>query len=294
MGQPCDHCRQRAVECSYSFRLGAVESSGRDAVQDIELGAFTDIQPLTVAESNVNPPPMVFGDEPLFGYLGGYTSVSDMLECSDNNQDWLDFVGLATGTFQPSSTNVKTRLDNYTFHFLDNFTKKSGLVESFDCGTFEQRVQVVSSFLETEGHTVKTTDFNSTLANFDSAMHHPQIPIADLPDPLIIQTHQILLDVKEVVTVKPRNSVVSLEWSSILEQTCMQFFSPRNLRRFLELFWQIWHPNVNFVHRPTFEPANSKSILVAAMALIGPYFSLFILPILSAETPPSVYRETKL
>jgi hypothetical protein len=242
-----------------------------------------------VAGSNVNPPPVVFEDESLLGYLGSYTSVSDMLECSDNNQDWLDFVSLATGTFQASSTNIKTRLDNYTFHFLDNFTKRSGLVESFDCGTFEQRVQVVSSFLETEGHVAKTTNFDTTLAHVDPAMHHTLLHIADLPDPLIIQTHQILLDVKEVVTVKPRNSVVSLEWSTILEQTCMQFFSPRNLRRFLELFWQIWHPNVNFVHRPTFEPANSKSILVAAMALIGSYFSPFNLLILSAQTPSPVY-----
>lgn len=290
MGQPCNHCRQRSVECSYSFGLGAVESSGRDATQDVELGSFIEIQPLTVTGSNADPPPVVFGDDSLFGYLGSYTSVSDMLEGSDNNQDWLDFVGLATGTFQPSSTNAKTRLDNYTFHFLDNFTKRSGLVESFDCGTFEQRVQVVSNFLETEG-------YDSTLAHIDSAMHQTMLPIADLPDPLIIQTHQILLDVKEVVTVKPRNSVVSLEWSTILEQTCMQFFSPPNLRRFLELFWQIWHPNVNFVHRPTFEPASSKSILVAAMALIGSYSSPFALLIHFAQNPaislPKQYGLTK-
>ncbi|RFN45078.1 c2h2 transcription factor [Fusarium flagelliforme] len=166
-----------------------------------------------------------------------------MLEGSTNNQDWLDFVSLAAGNFQIHEDN---NLDNYKFHFLDNFTRRSGLIDSFDCGTYEQRVQVVARFLETD------------------------IPCdASLADPLVIQTHQILLNIKEVVTVKPRNSVVELEWSTVLEQTCTQFFSPRNLRKFLALYWHIWHPNVNFVHRPTFEPAKAKSILVAAMALIG-------------------------
>ncbi|CAG7557605.1 unnamed protein product [Fusarium equiseti] len=166
-----------------------------------------------------------------------------MLEGSTNNQDWLDFVSLAAGNFQIHEDN---NLDNYRFHFLDNFTRRSGLVDSFDCGTYDQRVQVVARFLETD-------------VPYDAL----------LSDPLVSQTHQILLNIKEVVTVKPRNSVVELEWSTVLEQTCMQFFSPRNLRKFLALYWHVWHPNVNFVHRSTFEPAKAKSILVAAMALIG-------------------------
>jgi len=42
-----------------------------------------------------------------------------------------------------------------------------------------------------------------------------------------------------------------------------------NLQKYLELYWAIWHPNVNFVHRPTFNPIVCKSILLASMALIG-------------------------
>ncbi|KAF0637477.1 hypothetical protein FPSE5266_09730 [Fusarium pseudograminearum] len=207
-----------------------------------------DTQTLAVVESTVEPPTVVFGDDSQFDYLGNYTSVSDMLEGSYSNQDWLDFVNLTTGNVQLPEGNSQTRLDNYKFHFLDNFTSKSGLVDSFDCGTHDQRIQVVESFLESEICT-------------DS--------LPNLHDPLLIQTHQILLSIKEIVTTKPRNSVVELEWSPILEQICMQFFSPRNLRNFLALYWHIWHPNVNFVHRPTFEPSKAKSTLVAAMALIG-------------------------
>ena len=238
-GQPCERCRGKEVECCYSFESGSTASTGTIALE-IQPGRTSNAQSLVVTDG---PATVVFGDSSLFDYLGNYTSVSDMLEGSTNNQDWLDFVSLAAGNFQ---IHQDSNLDNYKFHFLDNFTRRSGLVDSFDCGTYEQRVQIVTRFLETD------------------------IPCHPLSmDPLTIQTHQILLNIKEVVTVKPRNSVVELEWSSVLEQTCMQFFSPQNLRKFLALYWHIWHPNVNFVHRPTFEPVKAKSILVAAMALIG-------------------------
>ncbi|RBR15653.1 uncharacterized protein FIESC28_07294 [Fusarium coffeatum] len=238
-GQPCERCRGKEVECCYSFESDAPPGAGTPDF-GIQPMAIANTQSLVGADG---PATVVFGDTPLFDYLGNYTSVSDMLEGSTNNQDWLDFVSLAAGNFQIHPDN---NLDNYRFHFLDNFTRRSGLVDSFDCGTYDQRVQVVERFEETD------------------------IPCdALLPDPLSIQTHQILLNIKEVVTVKPRNSVVELEWSTVLEQTYMQFFSPRNIRKFLALYWHIWHPNVNFVHRPTFDPAKAKSILVAAMALIG-------------------------
>ncbi|KAF5639477.1 C2H2 transcription factor [Fusarium tjaetaba] len=262
-GQPCEHCRRKSVQCIYSFGNGAAternlpmrqDSIGQD---DKQYGDETSL------------PTVVFGDDTLFDYLGNYTSVSDMLQGSDNSQDWLDFINLAAGHFQTIPTSPQSQLDNHTFHFLDNFTRKSGLVDSFDCGTFEQRVQVEASHASVEGRVTWTTELHELVHLNGSSGDLSQPQPLDLLDPLIIQTHQILLDMKEVVTVKPRNSVVELEWSTILEQTCIQFFSPHNLRKYLALFWHIWHPNVNFVHQPTFDPVTSKSILVACMALIG-------------------------
>ncbi|RGP78351.1 hypothetical protein FLONG3_3487 [Fusarium longipes] len=261
-GQPCEHCRRKSVECSYSFDTGVAISSyassnGGDGSLEVNTPS------LAAARSEVEPSTIVFGDDSLFDYLGNYNSVSDMLVGSNSNQDWLDFVNLAADNFQLPEGSGHTKLDNYKFHFLDNFTRRSGLVDSFDCGTHDQRLQVVKSFLETESRTALREEGNALLSNF------VLLPAPELHDLLLIQTHQILLNIKEVVTVKPRNSVVELEWSAVLEQACMQFFSPRNLRKFLALYWHIWHPNVNFIHRPTFQPAKAKSILVAAMALIG-------------------------
>lgn len=240
-----------------------MQDSSSAGGENDQIMAATHSHSVAVSRSAGSPSSVVFGDNTLFDYLGHYSSVSDMLEGSNNNQDWLDFVNLAAGNFQLSQGHDRTQLDNYSFHFLDNFTKRSGLVDSFDCGTRAQRAQVVTSFLENEGHAPALQSPIPLLAN-------PSISrMPDLHDPLIIQTHKILLNIKEVVTVKPRNSVVELEWSAILEQKCMQFFSPYNIRKFLTLYWHIWHPNVNFVHLPTFEPTTAKSILVTTMALIG-------------------------
>ncbi|KAG4281753.1 hypothetical protein FPRO06_10657 [Fusarium proliferatum] len=257
-GHPCEHCRRKSVQCIYSFSNGLATENNLPVGQDDK--QYTDEASL---------PTVVFGDDALFDYLGNCTSVTDMLQGSDSNQDWLDFINLAAGHFQIMPTSPQTHLDNYTFHFLDNFTRKSGLVDSFDCGTFEQRMGVEAIHRSGEGYVIQTTEPDEVVQLNSSLMDHPQPQPLDLQDPLIIQTHQILLDIKQVVTVKPRNSVVELEWSTILEQTCIRFFSPHNLRKYLALFWHIWHPNVNFVHRPTFDPVNSKSILVACMALIG-------------------------
>ncbi|CAK7226337.1 hypothetical protein SBRCBS47491_006196 [Sporothrix bragantina] len=153
---------------------------------------------------------------------------------------------------QHQNQNQSQLLTCYTFHFLDNFTKKTGLV-TFDCGTTLQASQVVDA-----------------LARENSRESFPPLqPLPQLQDPLIVKTHQILFRIREVATVKPRNSTVMLSWSAALEQQCLQFFSPPNLHKFLALYWARWHPNVNIVHRPTFDPVDAKCVLVVAMALIG-------------------------
>ncbi|KAF4337984.1 C2H2 transcription factor [Fusarium beomiforme] len=239
-----------------SHAITAVENNTSSQGQD-EL--WLDQDPGSIAEQ----PTVVFGDDSLFDYLGNFNSVSDMLDGSDN-QDWLDFMNLAAGHFPIPSADPRTHLDNYSFHFLDNFTRRTGLINSFDCGTFEQRVQVVACSAETAA-----LGFDSGSSLIDPAL----LETLDLEDPHVIQSRRIIPEIKELITVKPRNSVIELEWSVALEQACLNFFSPTNLRKFLALFWHIWHPNCNYIHRPTFDVASAKSMLVASMVVMGASFS---------------------
>jgi hypothetical protein len=90
-----------------------------------------------------------------------------------------------------------------------------------------------------------------------------------LSDPLALKTHQIVNRIKEVSMFKTRNSVVTSGWSSFLEEMCLQFFSPPNLRKFLNLYWAAWYPNWPVIHKPTFVVSEVHPILLASMALIG-------------------------
>jgi hypothetical protein len=166
-----------------------------------------------------------------------------------------------------------------SLYFLDRFTSNTGLVASFECGDQDQREQVASMLeLEALRTNISGEPISSGLHlqmvpplmdNISDSSTNSCLPITWLSDPLSLKTHEILLLIEEVVTIKPRNSAVTLEWSAALKNACLQFFSPSNLRRFLGMYWAIWHPNVNFVHRPTFDPLSVKPALLAAMALMG-------------------------
>ncbi|KAI9369848.1 hypothetical protein BJX61DRAFT_124384 [Aspergillus egyptiacus] len=77
--------------------------------------------------------------------------------------------------------------------------------------------------------------------------------------------------------IKPRNSAVTLDWPPVAEHTCLQFFSPASIRRYFESYWAIRHPNVNFVHQPSYDPVQAKpSVSVRHGLALGP-LNLFAL-----------------
>jgi hypothetical protein len=206
--------------------------------------------------------------------------------------DWQDFLASTPGSqvfLEPRLTETR---DSHFLRFLDGMTSKTGFIHSFDCGTLKQREDALL-MLELEAQynllqptrsspvAVSESEHNSLgpseLSNIETITSTMEVQSqAWLDDPLFLKTHEILLLVKEVVMVKPRNSAVNLNWSSALEQECLQFFAPSNLRKFLGLYWAIWHPNVNFVHRPTFDPISAKPTILAAMTLIGMSYSSIV------------------
>lgn len=88
-------------------------------------------------------------------------------------------------------------------------------------------------------------------------------------DPLAIKTHEIVDRLKQATCRKSDHSIISMNWSRLMEEVCVQFFAPRNLRRFLQLFWSLWYPNCPIVHKPTFNAQGSSAVLLAAMVIIG-------------------------
>jgi hypothetical protein len=289
--QPCQNCQRKAAPCHYSFVSNGgrpIDDAPLQTTQIDKESLVTDVAPVSSTVDTAMPFDL---EDRHFENLAAcaFNDFSDSELFDYSSATWQDFLNLTSGNQTPRELSVSYLDGHRSFHFLDNFTRKTGLICSFDCGTPNQRQQIVSTFFqfeatyETVNHPVGSSvipllpgvlgeELVSTMERLDSASTLDSTSLTrhlSSYDPLTIKTHQIFILVKEVVTVKPRNSAVTLGWSPVLEQMCLRFFSPTNIRKFLELYWAVWHPNVNFVHRPTFNPVSSKSILLASMALIG-------------------------
>jgi Fungal specific transcription factor domain len=239
----------------------------------------------------------------------------------------------------------------FNFAFLANFTSTTGFVNSFDCGTLEERKCVVRSCTTTglidfcpdasevgEEYPADVRSAGNTSEDSDVAVEEtphiwgfilpkkipmsgarsqsqqsaqvkplyteswmqefseelcidPMAAMADsdttktlnfniqhhhrlLSNPLSLMTHEITSRIKEVISLKPRNSIITLTWSSLLEEICLRFFSPPNLLKYMDLYWACWHPNWPVIHKPTFSPVAAHPVLVATMAIVGKNFQV--------------------
>ncbi|SPO05408.1 related to C2H2 transcription factor [Cephalotrichum gorgonifer] len=297
MSQPCENCERASTACHYSF------SAARDSMSHappLSTGRGSpESQAIEVSPENQAIEPIGAAGAEIVGAevipLNDFSSVMlvDPIGAGilgpDISPIWPDFLELMHGGAFAEEASLLNGLQHsqvesqdsagrrYTFMFLENFTRRTGLLESFECGSPALREQTVAHFLheQTEGDSPPMPGLPDALYTLPTdalrAGTPPFTTMANpwLHDPLMIKVHQIIVLAKEVVTLKPRNSVVTMDWSVSLEQRCLAFFSPENVRKFLELYWTIWHPNVNLVHRPTFDAASASPTLLAAMTVMG-------------------------
>lgn len=252
--QPCQNCAKRGIRCLYSTQR---DTSRAQDMLPFPLTTVPTPDISQLVDNRINEGPV--------NIEAGFFNCPDLALWQFPDQTWQDLLN-----FNRGNGDVSTRIAErpYFFHFLDTFTSKTGFVSSFECGTLSQRQAVLDAFYHQQqreelGHRLTFQSNDQAYTPLYGTLSHW------LNDPLAIQTHQILLIIKEVVTIRPRNSCVRILWSSEVEQQCVQFFSPVNLRKYIELYWAIWAPNVNFLHRPSFDAASSKPILLATMAIIG-------------------------
>lgn len=177
---------------------------------------------------------------------------------------WQDFLDLDSGTHTPVAAGRSPSESEGRLEFLGNFTSKTGLIYSFDCGTIEQRQWFMQQPNSASASNSEVTNKNGRAENESNSAITQW-----LSDSLLLKSHEILVAIQEVVVNKHRQSSITLTWSSSLQIACAAFFSLDNVRRCLDLYWALWHPNVNIIHKPTFDPTTSKAYLVAAMCVIG-------------------------
>lgn len=227
--QPCRHCYRKGTICTFS---GGSAPPAKAKTQQGESFPGTSGLVETYEPNEADIP--VYGD---------LLSADNLAAISPNAL--YEYLGVNPFDFTDDELGWMTSKRSLSFDFLDSFTRNTGFISSFDCGTDSQRLLVYS--------------------NCQSLLQAERLQ----DDPLSLKSQEIVALVEEVVSVNPRNSPVTLSWSSELETRCLEFFCPQNIRLYLELYWSIWHPNVNYMHRPSFDPTQAKAVLVATMCIIG-------------------------
>ena len=240
----CDACIKGKRRCSSnppclhcrkrglvcSFTAAAIRESGKDQSRPVNDESMDDLSLATWPSADVDDP-------------------ASALEIMDD-EAWSNFLStnlpdIIADDFDWTMLSAGLEKEEQPLRFLESFTRNTGFVHSFDCLTPHER--------------------NLAYTTFKSRPTVTEI----LGNELLLKSHELVTLVRETVEVKPRNNPVALNWSPVLEEMCLDFFSPQKLRLWLELYWAIWHPNVNFMHRPTFDVRSAKSSLVATMCIIG-------------------------
>ncbi|KAJ6166578.1 hypothetical protein N7470_002025 [Penicillium chermesinum] len=260
--RPCSGCVKKGLACIDS----ASEHPERwleqsDSVQPTNTDSWIETGPCLEQESIRAPDPTPFGieQEPENFQVAPLGTPFNECQIDDASFDWQEYLLLASESQVLRENPLLNTGQGDLLRFLDRFTSNTGFIASFDYSQ-PRRLSPPSPELYLSHPLVENISDPST---------SDCIPLNWLSDPLSLKTHEILLLVEEVVKIKPRNSSVTLSWSSSLKNCCLQFFSPSNLRRLLGLYWAIWYPNINLIHRPTFDPVSAKPALLATMAVTG-------------------------
>lgn len=305
--QPCLNCEKRSVECHYSNAASTSPTDSTAAPAPADSLSSSSVDDTVPQPGPSHPPPvdLAFEHVPFddldtliqqtvsqFPLLEGQPIPDAWFETSFPQSSAPPVPGIEAfhHHHEPVRSSPVSRYRGYSFSFLSDFTSRTGLVSSFECATLSQRQQIVSAFHHSY-HEQQPPDFLWAIQPLppppeDTQLQDPRLlPGAGLADhglsswsswlhnPIVIKLQQVVLLVKDVVLFRPNNSTITLTWSSALEQRCLHFFSPPRFAKFIELYWSVWHPNVNILHRPTFDPTNAKSILLAGMALIGKFLA---------------------
>lgn len=269
---PCRSCRVKSKLCQYSYI--AKNNAADEPISITGPGVRNSVDPeshptydATIGASTIANNSGDTGLAQDFEiFLQGELPSTPRMQYGNDTLDWFNLLGVPDNSLFLETDCADVTDSNRHFRFLYNFTSRTGLSSTFDCGSLAQRQQVLS-LLSEKHNTHIPQETMDDLA--DNSLIEAKSTASWLFDPLILKIHDIVVRIKEIVTSKPRNSAISLSWTPTSEQRCLEFFSPSNVRGFLTSYWAIWHPNVNFIHKPTFDPTKSKSSLLATMVVIG-------------------------
>lgn len=259
LGSPCEACRARNHGCSYGDAHPAAESGGLVQTSSPIFPRFALPTPGETAELEIDQPcyqPLEIPDLDMTsaGETGSLnlsildsgteeppTSILDSEYVLNFPSNVCDAFSAVQSTY-PSS--IVTRL-----YFLDHFTSATGFADSFECGNPTEMKDLTRSVQEESSDLNPEKDGTSSqvilqLSDFTEVIESPQRErgsssfFADVPeetyfgcedwlDSLVGVTNSIVSGLKVATQHRDPGSPITFYWSKLIEQICVQFFSPQ-------------------------------------------------------------------
>ncbi|KAJ5688988.1 hypothetical protein N7462_003380 [Penicillium macrosclerotiorum] len=163
----------------------------------------------------------------------------------------------------PGGISDMFRAEN--LEYLAYFTSTKGMSSFTDQASFSRRQKIISEAYERK---LRNETLNTKLSKTGNKKIQKS-PIKWTPDPLSLRSNEIVGLMRSVISNKKNDEIIKLEWSPQVQHLCSYFFSPRNIRRFLEYFWSLWYPHCPIVHKPLFDTSSVLTPLLCVMVVIG-------------------------
>jgi hypothetical protein len=150
--------------------------------------------------------------------------------------------------------------------YMAYFTSARGMSTFTDRPSFLRRQKMTAEaydakLLLNEGHVRSTKSLNN-----QNPAEKANIVTTD---ELASKSREIVDSIRSISSNRHKNDYITIEWSSAVSERCSVFFSPQNIRRFLEYFWSLWYPHCPIVHKPLFHAPSASSPLLCVMLIIG-------------------------
>jgi hypothetical protein len=224
-------------------------------------------------------------NSPLSGAAGNETlsviSHASFIPTADFDSWNASWIMLSEHSLATSICIRPTQVDVHSlsqFSFLDNFTKATGFVTSFQCGTKERRRSIIAEAVGSKSldhlgspayHNLDLVTHWADITRLALVAYNDQDELDASVVAFLPKTHEIVSALREVSITKHQQNPIDMVWSTRLEALCYEFFHPISLQKYLVLFWSCWYPNWPAIHRPTFDVTGRSPALVATMALVG-------------------------
>ncbi|KAJ5619162.1 hypothetical protein N7510_003146 [Penicillium lagena] len=159
--------------------------------------------------------------------------------------------------------------------YLAYFTSTRGMATFADHESFRRSQKIVVDAYEAKLQQRPAPRTNHADGHSDSTAKEPHHDLDPSPTQesisrsLDAKSHQLVDSLRTVICGRQNDDVITLDWSSSLHKLCQEFFSPPNIRRFLEYFWSLWYPHCPIVHRPLFDSYAATPALLCVMVVIG-------------------------